>query len=416
MTVADHAANIVESIAQHLADPDRVHSSQDRTNSAWHPLSLAAGPPGIILLFAELARHDRRYRAAADDWLAHTAHHLTARPGDGLYHGLPALAFAIRTARADPRHYQQALAVLDEHILRRTCDLIETEHRRRERGIHLVAVKTYDLISGLTGLGTYLLTAGHHTQLRDVLACLTVLTELVRVGEHTVPGWWTLDVPHPHLSDDPRYAAGHLNLGLAHGIAGPLALLALAYSNNIHIERHVDAITAITSTLLDWTIQASSHPRWPPTITRDQYLHPSQPQPPTRPSWCYGTPGIARALQLASHALNQPTWDHTAQRALHTTLTNPHQLNKISDPSLCHGWSGLLHLTHRITLTDQPALLHVDQRLIESLNTGLSTITSTDRMADRGFLEGTCGIALGLHTTICPDVDTITWDRALLAS
>lgn len=56
------------------------------------------------------------------------------------------------------------------------------------------------------------------------------------------------------------------------------------------------------------------------------------------PSWCYGTPGIARALQLAALATGNRTRRATAERALIGCLADERQVRQIIDTSLCHGW------------------------------------------------------------------------------
>ncbi|MGH3622096.1 MAG: lanthionine synthetase LanC family protein, partial [Sciscionella sp.] len=67
---------------------------------------------------------------------------------------------------------------------------------------------------------------------------------------------------------------------------------------------------------------------------------------PLQPSWCYGTPGIARAQQLAALATGDTRRRHTAETALLGCLHDPNQLARIIDPGLCHGGSAAHHLAH----------------------------------------------------------------------
>ncbi|WP_414941225.1 lanthionine synthetase LanC family protein [Amycolatopsis sp. cmx-11-51] len=67
-----------------------------------------------------------------------------------------------------------------------------------------------------------------------------------------------------------------------------------------------------------------------------------------RPSWCYGTPGIARALQLAGRALHDRFRQQRAEAAFTTCLNDPAQLDSLTDRSLCHGTGGLLATARRI--------------------------------------------------------------------
>src|SRR5262249_29375886 len=142
--------------------------------------------------------------------------------------------------------YQHALAVLDEHIATLTRHRLNRARDRIDAGM-LPALREYDLIRGLTGIGAYLL---HRHQpgpgaplgpartssslLGEVLAYLVRLTQPVTIEDGTVlPGWWTGNAPNDEPSRD--WPGGHGNLGIAHGIAGPLALMALAARCGIEV-------------------------------------------------------------------------------------------------------------------------------------------------------------------------------------
>ncbi|WP_306282025.1 lanthionine synthetase LanC family protein, partial [Frankia sp. AvcI1] len=95
----------------------------------------------------------------------------------------------------------------------------------------------YDLIRGLTGLGVALRRVGDLDLLRDVLTYLVRLTDPI----NGLPGWWC---PHgPHRNQP--VLGGHSNHGVAHGIAGPLALLALTLIDGVTVDGHAEAITRV---------------------------------------------------------------------------------------------------------------------------------------------------------------------------
>ena len=80
---------------------------------------------------------------------------------------------------------------------------------------------------------------------------------------------------------------------------------------------------------------------WPEWLTLSDLRagRPSQ-RGPGRPSWCYGTPGIARALQLAAIATADPARQAAAEQALAASLA-PQHLARLTGPGLCHGLAGL---------------------------------------------------------------------------
>jgi lantibiotic biosynthesis protein len=127
--------------------------------------------------------------------------------------------------------------------------------------------------------------------LEHVLDYLVRLTEPLRADGETLPGWWTGD--DPSFTSAPAFAGGHANLGMAHGITGPLTLIALA---TITVGGQDEAISRICGWLDNWRQDDPTGHWWPQWITRPEQRTQRTTQPgPGRPSWCYGTPGLARA-------------------------------------------------------------------------------------------------------------------------
>src|ERR1022692_1551067 len=88
-------------------------------------------------------------------------------------------------------------------------------------------------------------------------------------------------------------------------IAGPLAFLAIACSAGHAVDGQEAAIRNAAEWLLRWRILGTC--RWPPSVTGDQLDGRASPPVPGRTdAWCYGTPGIGRALTLAGQALTDP--------------------------------------------------------------------------------------------------------------
>src|SRR5207248_2435963 len=154
--------------------------------------------------------------------------------------------------------YAPALAVLDERISDLTRDRLRRARERIDARL-LPALREYDLIRGLTGIGAYLLhrlssipTSGGGL-LREVLAYLVRLTEPVTIDDRMVlPGWWSGNAPNDQPSPD--WPGGHGNIGMAHGIAGPLALLSITLQRGITVLGHAEAIERIGAWLDQWRI------------------------------------------------------------------------------------------------------------------------------------------------------------------
>ena len=371
--------------------------------------SLGRGAAGTALLHVDRARSGAGQWATVQRWAtAMTREPVNADPTASLYQGAPAVAYVLHTA-GQPA-YTAALAALDTHIEAITRQRLEqAAHRIRHR--QLPALREFDLISGLTGLGVYLLHRhGTGPLLRDVLSYLAQLTEPLDVNGHDVPGWWTLHGPADRPSPD--WPGGHANLGIAHGIAGPLALLSTAMRRGVTVTGQRDAITGICAWLDTWRVGTGPRCWWPAMLSMAEHRTRQIRQPgPGRPSWCYGTPGLARAQQLAALALHDLHRQQQAEQALIGCLTDERQLAHITDASLCHGWAGLTHTTRRVAADapDGQFTEHLDHLHARTRN-HLHRHGPPD---DGGLLEGTAGI----HLTQAVDRATTTaphWDNCLL--
>lgn len=406
------ASDLAADLAAGLADPAAVlatHSSRHRPQ----PQSLAGGHAGVALLHTERAYSSPDGWLTAHTWLSAAAtDNLNGGPSAGLFFGVPALAFVTRAAAEGTGSYQRAFAELDAatHTLTRTR--LAAAHARIEAG-EQPRLSEFDLIRGLTGLGAYhLLQAPGHETTTAVMDYLVRLTEPLPTGDG-LPGWWTDHGPTGQPAAE--YPGGHGNLGMAHGITGPLALLALAMRRGAVVDGHTEAIDRICAWLDLWKQPHPSGPWWPRTITRAEAHADTCGQPgPPQPSWCYGTPGIARALQLAALATGDNERQRTAEAALLGCLQDPAQLARIIDPSLCHGAAGLLQTTWRAAndaATGElagylPILATVLRRqLHRQLRAGPRNLE---------FLEGHSGGALALQTAATGTAPRSNWDTCLL--
>lgn len=217
--------------------------------------------------------------------------------------------------------YPSRTSTPSEVRLRRAHERIDAEQ--------LPVLREYDLIRGLTGIGAYLLHRHHGGELlHSVLFYLVRLTEPRRIDGDTMPGWWTANAPNDQPS--PQLPGGHGNLGMAHGIAGPLALLCTALWHGITVVGQVDAIGRICAWLDQWRTGTGRRAWWPETVSAtDQRAGTVRQTGPGRPSWCYGTPGRARAQQLAGLALADERRQHHAEQALAGCITDEGQLAQL---------------------------------------------------------------------------------------
>lgn len=360
---------------------DPVHRVADRLVAAPPTAAgLADGLAGSALLLAELGRTDAGYRAHAHAHLAAAVAVPTA-PARGLFDGIAGLGLVASIAARLPGEYGSLLTSVDR--------LVRAQVRGRLPG-------SYDLADGLVGLGRYLLHRGEECpELTDLL------TRLV-VSAHQ--GWWEESTP-AMVEGNPAFLGGHTNLGMAHGVPGALALLALAWRAGVRVADQDGAVEAVVVWLFEQLDDQGHGPYWPGCVTA------RGPIPGEGFGWCYGTCGVARAIQLAAAALDRPDWADRAVAVARTTVGRlVAEPGLLRDPGLCHGWAGVTQLTGRMAKdSGDPVLLAASDlfaaRLVDVVD-----------VEDTGFLNGAAGIGLALDDHARGYPASGTWDTALLIS
>ncbi|MGH3908147.1 MAG: lanthionine synthetase C family protein [Pseudonocardiaceae bacterium] len=402
MTATEDAAPLAEALAANLTTP--THYAHDQSGREQ---SLAHGAAGVALLHIERALAGAGPWTSAHAWVTTaTARAISAADDTGLYLGAPAISFILHAAEADQTHrYSRALSTVDSHVTALAHRRVDIAEARADRG-ETTTFAEYDLFSGLTGIGQHLL---HHAPGTDALGrILDYVVRLTKPRTDRLPGWWVSHDPDTTVPTP----GGHANLGVAHGISGLLAFLGTALRRGITVDGHREAIATICLHLDTWRRDDAPCPWWPEWITQDELrTGRSRQRGPLRPSWCYGSPGIARAQQIAAIATGDAARQQIAEHALAACLSDTNQLSRITDNSLCHGWAGLYQTAWRAAhdaLT--PEINHQMPRLAALL----THHANAGHRDGTGFLDGAAGLALAVHTATHNNAPISGWDACLL--
>ncbi|RLU80169.1 lanthionine synthetase [Streptomyces griseocarneus] len=373
--------------------------------------SLAKGAAGTTLLHIERALSGRDSWKRAHTWIAASvAGEVSAGDTAGLYLGAPAIAFVLHAASTgSTTRYDDAWKTVDAHVAMLAHRRADAALARISRG-ELTAFREYDIFLGLTGIGAYLLRSSPgSTAMERVLHYLVALTRPLSIDGKEIPGWW---VGHdPQITTSSRLPGGHGNLGAAHGISGPLLLLSQATRRGITIDGQHEAIETICAHLDAWRQDGETGPWWPEHISlADLHTGRTHQHGPARPSWCYGTPGIARAGQLAAIATAEPHRQQLFEDALNRCLTDPVQLARLTDAGLCHGWAGAYQTAwHAARDATTPALHTALPHLADAL-----ARHAASGPRGPGLLDGDAGTALALTTAAQDTAPLSGWDACLL--
>jgi lantibiotic modifying enzyme len=381
-----------------------------------HAPGLAGGFAGLALFGAVL---DAAFPDEGWDRAAHQ--HLTSaiedsetleRIGPSLHSGWAGLVLTADLLSRDGRRYRGFLNQADAHLA--------ADARRLVRDVEAAAAPIppplVDVISGLSGVAAILLRRRGNAEiaavLNDALSALAGLTRVTEVPRTASPSTWGSPIV-------PGVEGPVFNLGLSHGIPGPIAALSLAFAAGVRVEGHEAAI----ETLVDIVLSHVREDEWGPTWPHAAPVDAREPGGPNgRMAWCYGAPGCARALWLAGDALDRHAWREIALRAMVAAIRRPARMRRVSAATLCHGLSGLLQIGLRFHADTK------DERLAAPLSMLLQEVVAAfdpaapfgyrgiDHMNrlrdDPGFLNGAAGVGLALLSA-STGIAT-PWDRTLL--
>jgi hypothetical protein len=437
------AVRAARDVALRLRDPRQVEAAaaiaRQQTgfprSTHWIPYTTAQGYAGLAVLWGYLddCFADEGWDVTGREHLelavrgAETAH----KPPVGLFSGLSGLAFGAWQLSRRGTRYRRLLARLDEVICAQATALAASLYAPNNG----ITIGEFDVISGASGVGAYLLC--RREQPGPSAALAAVLRALIYIGddEDGVPRWHT---PAHLLWDEgmkETYPYGNLNCGLAHGIPGPLALLSQSLRAGLTAPGLPETIRRMADFLCANRYDDAWGVNWPNAVplepAREAGGGPlrsgsaqSAPEGPSRCAWCYGSPGIARALWLAGEALDREDYRGLAASALGAVFRRPVETRRIDSPTFCHGVAGLLAVTLRFAHeTSSPAFVEaagaLARQLLDSYQPqsllGFRNIEYADHEMDQpGLLDGAPGVALALlaaATNVEP-----TWDRLFLLS
>jgi lantibiotic modifying enzyme len=285
----------------------------------------------------------------------------------------------------------------------------------------------HDVVIGLLGTGTYALErfpAGKST------AILELLVQRLAATAESSPGGkvrWLSTAEQSPGGDAENFPSGQYYLGLSHGAAGVIAMLASIQALGIEAKTASSLIRGAVTWLLSERFPEKMEGVFPMALGKEVT--------PTRAplGWCHGELGISLALLLAGRLGGEEDWVKEARRLAFAgsqrRRTEPHGW----DPCLCHGHTSRAHLFNRWYQQDgderfrQEALYWIERAMAlarpgEGLG-GYSTENLPNVMFQEGiyahkplagFLMGAVGVALALlaAATDCEP----GWDRVLLIS
>lgn len=413
-------------------DPKNAHPDPVQpTSSYWNDLSLTGGYPALILLFAVLQRSGLlNCEETIHQYVLKVKETIETRSFSdlSLYSGVTGICFSIHQASFDGKRYQRMLATLHDFLLSQ----LETNYLtplRENLNLHVPRPAfLYDPISGISGIGRYALEhlsyPGFMKAVLEIVSTLIAICKPLLIKEHNVPGWYLS--PTDRLNAINPSQQGTFNLGLAHGVTGILAFLAIASLRGVEVEGQKETMAMIANWIRNKSFMDNRAIQWPYYVTWEEETVQLPPRKESsKDGWCYGVPGIARTLLLASKALNDKELKSFALKAFRDVFTRTREEWGIPGSSLCHGIAGLLLITHEMAKEEGCDDLHSKVNELEKIllsyhhsdfPLGFQDFEPCAKggfigVNNLGFLDGSVGILL---TLLSLSDSKSTWHLPLL--
>jgi len=432
----DVALHVADRLRERERIEDAVVATMQQTafpqSAHWQPSGVAQGYAGLAIMCSYLAAcfPEKEWDAIGHSYLELAVRDMESRTylPTGIFGGLSGLAFAAWSLSQGGKRYGKLLTAIDEALLSQTIGLAQRLTMQKKD----VSVGQFDVISGLSGVGAYLLCRKDEPRITTALNAILKGLVAVTAIEDGLPRWYT---PARLLGDEKTislYPNGNLNCGLAHGIPGPLGLLALAHISGVSCDGMEEAIARVATWLLQHRLDDQWGLNWPTAVRMEADRtvpvglpkETTSPFEPSRTAWCYGSPGLVRALWFAGEALHNAEYQRFAIESMEAVYCRPLEVRRIDSPTFCHGVAGLLQIMLRFAHdTELPQLVEAAQALSDQLLSlydpdtllGYYNLEPGGRHVDQpGLLDGAPGVLMVLlaaATSVEP-----SWDRLFLLS
>ncbi|HWO95423.1 MAG TPA: lanthionine synthetase C family protein [Bacillus sp. (in: firmicutes)] len=435
---------VLRELVQHYKEPEQVRERMRKVPAQqldgysydrWIDVSLASGFPGICLLMGEL---DRLFPGEGWDKVGHKCLQLLQKTIEkegivhlSLFNGLAGILAGTYSLSRGGTRYQGMTDVLANYY----------EQAMRSRLVHIreawqtghISMGDYDVIQGLSGMGRIAMLHKERPMMEQLWEETSQLLHLLCVGKEVngflVPSWHISSKYQFSVEDRINYPNGNFNLGLSHGIAGPLAFLSISYLNGMRTATIEKDIETLAEFICKWSIEYDHGIIFAGKVSFEEWKKDklsTEINKGYRDSWCYGVPGIARALWLAGRALKRDKWIRLGMKAYADIEKRADRKGGFTSGTICHGVGGVLHLVQRMytetkndglkRLRDQFAREMLDFYEPESVfgyyDESYLDDGACKKVDESGFLTGAAGVALILASLL--NKQSPEWDIVLM--
>lgn len=248
-----------------------------------------------------------------------------------LCYGFTGYVYTLEFLSQNCKGYEKLLDTLETILLALTKDRLSEIKRS-----NIVKEEYFDVIQGVSSVARYLLSKEKLTSEQRVLVkeILNYLADLI----NNDPTIYAEYMPNEKLRK--KFPSGYINLGVAHGILGPLYVLALGFKKFdmtqylLSIEKGLSYyersfFTNKIGKIIGWNGRVSD------AMENEGFRFNS--------SWCYGSLGMARVLYNIAKIIDSRKFREMATDVFTSSIDYINS-SEILNNAICHGRSGIMLL------------------------------------------------------------------------
>lgn len=276
--------------------------------------------------------------------------------------------------------------------------------------IDSVKISDYDMLYGVSGVLYHLL---DNYLLEKDATILELMRYLVKLSsDKNYKGYKLL---YYHIERDQQYLRtekeeqpdGHLNLGLAHGILGPLIALAKAKMLHYEVEGLDNAIHKLLEIYRKFEKEENGVLKYPMQLVIHNGYCPEKSRYSIHSGWCYGNAGTVRGLMKVAFYLGEEQEYQYYKQALLKIIDQDLDDYELQVPFLCHGYASVVEIqisAYKET-GDVAFVKNLERNVRKLLEEHCRLLKADDEYAkDWTLLEGQGGVILTLLDAISMDV------------
>jgi len=277
--------------------------------------------------------------------------------------------------------------------------------------------KGFELIQGMTGVLKYYLDSDSektHEEIEKIVLLFVQHLKPKMIMGYPAPvcHYYPSMLEQKYMKEEAEN--GCVNYGVSHGMAGPLAVLSLAYKGSANSESVMEIIDSIIDEYMKSFHYVDNIIYWPGRITFEQYIEKEKCiYGKSRMSWCYGSIGILNSLYIAAREKSDNELTEFCIKELKKIASMDTRDYLLASPIVCHGLSGVVLVLKKMYQETRDEVFHYKmlellEKLIRNFTyreienedlKGINTIKEYD------YLEGYTGILQTIYSVITDTVN-----------